>query len=64
MKSIVYLHTEVQLSPADSVTTVTEGDNAMVCVRVSNGSLQRDIQLAVKTISDTTSSGKLSLLFS
>ena len=50
---------EVQLSPFESVMTVTEGDDAMVCVRVSNGSLQRDIQIALKSISGPTSTGKI-----
>ena len=53
---------EVQLGPSDSVSTVMEGDDAMVCIQVSsNGSLQRDIQVAVKTISTQTSTGKQSV---
>ena len=58
MNHLLFLPAEVQLGPTNSVTTVMEGDNAMVCVKVSNGSLQRDIQLAIRTISDTISSGK------
>ena len=50
---------EVQLHPLESVATVTEGDDAMVCIGVSNGSLQRDILLAVKTISGPTSTGEI-----
>lgn len=58
--SIMYTQfSEVQLSPFELVTTVTEGDNAMVCVRVSNGSLQRDIQVILKSISGPTSTGKI-----
>ena len=49
---------EVQISPSESVTTVMEGDDAMVCVRVSNGSLQRDVQLLIKSLSGPTSTGE------
>ena len=38
---------------------VTEGDNATVCVAVSNGSLQRDILVTVKTVSGLTSTGEI-----
>ena len=55
---------EVQLGPSDSVSTVTEGDDAMVCIQVSsNGTLQRDIQVAVKTISTQTSTGEYITFF-
>ena len=55
---------EVQLHPLESVATVTEGDDAMVCIGVSNGSLQRDILLAVKIISGPTSTGEINYIIS
>ena len=59
MKMFVLPLSEVQLGPSDSVSTVTEGDDAMVCIQVSsNGTLQRDIQVAIKTISTQTSTGE------
>ena len=59
MKIFVLPLSEVQLGPSDSVSTVTEGDDAMVCIQVSsNGTLQRDIQVAIKTISTQTSTGE------
>ena len=48
----------MQISPSESVTTVMEGEEAMVCVRVSNGSLQRDVQLLIKSLSGPTSTGE------
>ena len=47
---------EVKPGPSDSVTMVTEGDDAMECVQVSSkGSLERDNQVPVKTICTQTS---------
>ena len=54
----LFVFSEVQISPSESVTTVMEGEEAMVCVRVSNGSLQRDVQLLIKSLSGPTSTGE------
>ena len=60
MYNMIFLTPEVHLSPSDSVSTIAEGDDAMVCIRsvYSNGSLQRDIEVVVKTISTQTSTGE------
>ena len=56
---IITLILEVKLQPLESIATVTEGDNATLCVTVRNGSLQRDILVTVKTVSGITSTGEI-----
>ena len=59
-----FLFLEVQISPLTSVQTVTEGGTATVCIGVSLGSLQTEVQVNVRTITSVASTGKSKIVSS